>query len=382
MFEERYSLMRGGMMYRLTRFGRRGGEGWMAPPVTIVLMTIVLLPTIVLAAMDRTLLGGVQVPLLRDYTVWARFVLAMPLLILAVPVADERLWRAMHHLQGLVTPEDQPRFEAVLARVRRWRDSVIPELLLFVLAVAGAVTVAALDVFDHVSSWRHGNGHALSPAGLWLHWVGMPLFRFLCLLWMWRFLLWLSLLWRLSRLHLTLYVAHPDGHGGLGILGFAQAAFLVMPLVGSLLLCGSLAVEIAYLGVTLMSLRYVLLGYVVIALTVMIAPLLLFVPKLAALKRAGLMDYGVIGTDCAEQFDTTWAGRARGEARPILHAGDPSALADFTAVYSTVDTLVVVPIQRYVLIAFVAASAAPLLPLVLLVMPVDEVLDKLFSSMV
>ncbi|MDI9239162.1 hypothetical protein QLQ15_09590 [Lysobacter sp. LF1] len=383
MFDERYSLLRGGMLYRATHLGRLHKQGWMAPPVAIALLLIVLLPTVVLSAMDGTLLGGgVQIPLVRDYTVWARFVLAMPLLVLAVPVADERLWRAMHHLHGLVTPDDRARFEQVLERVRRWRDSVVPELILFVLAIGGSLTLAPLDVFKAVTDWRDGGGQALSPAGLWLHWVGMPVFRFLFLVWTWRFVLWVCLLWRFSRLRLTLYASHPDGHGGLGFLGFAQAAFIVMPTVGSLLLCGSLAMEITYLHVTLHSLRYVLLGYVVLSLLVMIAPLALFVPGLSALKRASMMTYGVVGTDCAEQFDKNWISRERGEARPILQAGDSSALADYTAVYTTVSTMVVLPIQRYVLISFIVASVAPLLPLALLVMPVDEILDKLLSSMV
>jgi hypothetical protein len=380
MFDERYSLLRGGMLYRLTRFGRPHSSGGMAGPVTVGLLVVVLLPTIVLAARAGSLVDGVQIPLLRDYTVWARFVLAMPLLVLAAPVADERLWRAMHHLHGLVTPLDQGRFEKDLNRVRRWRDSVLPELMLFVIAVSGSLTLPTLDVFAQIGNWR-GEGQALSPAGMWLHWVGMPVFRFLSLLWLWRFLLWVSLLWRFSRLQLTLYASHPDGRGGLAFLGFAQAAFIVMPTVGALLLCGSLAMEIEYLGVTLHSLRYVLAGYVVLALVVMIAPLALFVPRLAAIKRAGLMAYGVIGTDCAEQFDITWAERERGEARPILHAGDPSALTDFTSIYTTVSTMVVLPLQRYVLISFIAAAAVPLLPLLLLVMPVDQILDKLLSAM-
>jgi hypothetical protein len=78
MFDERYSLLRGGMLYRLTRFGRPHSSGGMAGPVAVGLLVVVLLPTIVLAARAGSLVDGVQIPLLRDYTVWARFVLAMP----------------------------------------------------------------------------------------------------------------------------------------------------------------------------------------------------------------------------------------------------------------------------------------------------------------
>ncbi|HZX76644.1 hypothetical protein [Lysobacter sp.] len=382
MIDERYSLMRGGMVYRLMRADRlERTERPLAPWVALALLIIVLVPVGMLAARDGTLVGGVQVPLLRDYTVWARFVLCMPLLVLAAPLADERLWRAQRHLGQLVEPQDHDRFMQGLQGIRRWRDSVWPELLLFAIAVASAFTAPPLDVYVKVTSWRF-DGEGSTAAGLWLNFVGMPLFRFLVLLWLWRQLLWICLLWQFARVRLALHAAHPDGCAGLSFLGFAQASFIVLPLMGALLVTGSLAMEVEYLQATLHSLRYVLLGYIVLGVAIMVAPLLLLSPRLAAIKRASLLAYGALGTDCAEQFENKWLGRARGGAAPILEAGDSSALADLTGVYATVNGMSTVPLQRFVLIQFALAASAPLLPVVLLTMPIDELLDKLLSSLI
>lgn len=378
--DERYSLLRGGPIYRLSRIAGHSGR-LSAPLIAGVLLTIVLVPAVVMTLMRGTLLDGVAMPFVRDYTVWTRFLLAMPLLVLAAPMADERLWRALHHLRGLVLPDDHDRFESTVARLRRWRDSNVPELALFALAIAASYLAPQLPLYEQVGNWR-ADARGLTPAGLWIHWVGMPAFRFLYFLWLWRLLLWICLLARFARLDLALHAAHPDGRGGLAFLGFAQTAFVVLPLAGGLLVAGSCAVEIEYLDTTMRSLRFVLLGYVVLALAMMIAPLLLLTPRLAALKRAGLFAYGALGTDCTEEFEQKWLGRARGDAAPIIEAGDPSALADLTGVYSTVSGMVTVPVQRFVLIQFLVASIAPLLPLVLLEMPVDELLEKLFSALV
>jgi hypothetical protein len=280
----------------------------------------------------------------------------------------------------MVQPDDMTRFEAALARLRRWRDSSLPELALFVLAVSGSFFAPPLPMYEQVANWRN-DAHGLTPAGLWIHWVGLPLLRFLLLLWLWRLLLWSSLLWRFARLELALHAAHPDGRGGLAFLGIAQTAFIVIPLVGGLLVTGSCAVEIAYLDVTLRSMRAVLISYVVLVLAAMMAPLLLLTPRLTELKRNGLMAYGALGTDCVEEFEGKWLGRARGDAAPVLEAGDSSALVDLTGVYATVAGMVTVPIQRHVLIQFLIAGIAPLLPLALLVMPVNELVDKLFAAL-
>jgi len=381
--DERYSLMRGGLLYRLSH---AGGAAWTerpyAPWVAFALLMVVLVPVIVLCAMDRRLLGdGVAVPLVRDYTVWARFLVAMPALVLAAPLGDERMWRSLSHLRNLVQPDDEANFERALAKLRRWRDSPWPELVLFAIAIGGVFAAPTLPLYDHATSWRNEGAH-LTPAGLWLSWVGFPVFRFLVLLWLWRFLLWVCLIARFSRLDLALHAAHPDGCGGVGFLGYAHASFLVMPFVGGLLVAGSCAVEVEHLGVRLSSLHLLLGGYAVFAIGIMLAPLLLLTPKLAALKRNSLLAYGALGTDTSEEFEHRWLGRPRRAAAPILDGGDPSALADLTAVYATASRMGTVPVQRWILLQFIGATLLPLSPLLLLVMPLDELLQKLFSMLV
>ncbi|MDR0183296.1 hypothetical protein [Lysobacter arvi] len=380
--DERYSLMRGGLLYRLTH---AGGAAWTerayAPWIAFALLMIVLVPAVAMSAHDGRLLDGVAVPLIRDYNVWARFALAMPALVLAAPLADERMWRSLDHLRSLVDPADHAQFERALNRLRGWRDSIWPELLLFAVAISGSFAAPTLPLYDLVATWRD-DGAQLTPAGLWLTWVGFPVFRFLTLLWLWRFLLWVCLLARFARLDLALHAAHPDGCGGVAFLGYAHASFLVMPLVGSLLVAGSCAVEVEHLGVRLTSLHLLLGGYVVFAIAFVLAPLLLLTPKLAALKRNSLLAYGALGTDTSEEFESRWLGRARRAAAPILNAGDASALADLTAVYATANRMGTVPVQRWILLQFLGATVLPLLPLALLVMPLDQLLQKLFSMLV
>jgi hypothetical protein len=381
MSDLRYSLLRGGLVYRVSRIsGLSRVQRRLAPLVAIVLVLIILVPMVAAAARDGTLVGGVTIPLLYDYSIWARFLIAVPLLVLAAPMADERLWRAIKHLLDLVDASDRGRFEEVLAQMRRWRDANTPELVLFALSIFASYAIPVLGLLDDVSDWK-GNAGAMSFAALWLKWVAMPVIRFLVLLWFWRLALWTLLLLRFSRFNLDLHAAHPDGRGGLAFLGYAQTAFLVLPLVGGISLAGTLALDVQYYGAELKSLRFIMAGWVVLGVALMVAPLLLLVPRLAALKRNSLLAYGALGTDCSESFEQRWLGRARGGASPILEAGDSSALCDLTGVYATVKEMGTIPLQRFLLTQFALAAAVPLLPVILMRMPLKELLGKIFSAL-
>jgi len=83
MKDDSYSLLRGGPAYRLTRAAglhRRGVPT--AAVIAMGLLLIVLAPMIAATAVDGTLFGNrVRIPLLLDYTIGARFLIAMPLLV-------------------------------------------------------------------------------------------------------------------------------------------------------------------------------------------------------------------------------------------------------------------------------------------------------------
>ena len=115
---EHFSLMRGGPTFRLVRGLARLLPGANLPAVlSVLLVTATFVPLLVLCGRDGTLLAGtVAMPLLGDWFVMFRFLLALPLLVLAAAGADAMLRTAIGQLfrSGLVADRDRPRFGAVL----------------------------------------------------------------------------------------------------------------------------------------------------------------------------------------------------------------------------------------------------------------------------
>lgn len=388
MINDSFSLMRGGPVYRLLRalgLIRQGMRTtrWVAALLTLVAVA----PLLVLTALDGTLLPGfasVRMPLLGDYALIARFLVAMPLLVLAAPVCDELLRQSLIQFShsSMVHPVQREPFDAVLGRMQRLRDSSLPELACLLLAVApplmGAMPVGMLH---GVSDWAH-TGDELTQAGHWFGVVSTSVFRFVALIWLWRFLLWAWLLWRFSRIDLDIRAAHPDSAGGLGFLGVIQQRFAVLAFAGGVLLSGYCMNHMVYLDETLHSLRFLLLGYVVFSTLLLVAPLLTMTPLMLKAKRKGLLLYSALGHNATHAFDRRWLGERKADASTLLDTGDASAICDFTSVYDTVRRMSIVPVSWWNLGWLVVAAALPLGPLVFFALSVDEVLSRLAGILV
>jgi hypothetical protein len=216
----RFLLMEGGPAHRLEiRLGlmRANSRSLLGKPFLSIVATWV--PLLLLSALQGNATGHlVPLSFLRDIAVHARFLLAVPILLLATPVLGPRIADAAGHFveSGLVPEEDYKRVDAAIALGLRWGDSAAAEIVLILLAYA--TTVANLtSTAVQVSTWyavRTVSGIALTWAGWWFVFFCVPLMQFLILRWLWRLFLWAQFLWRMNRLKLRLIPTHPDQAGG------------------------------------------------------------------------------------------------------------------------------------------------------------------------
>jgi hypothetical protein len=378
-----FSLMRGGPVFRLMEMLGLVRPGVpTAPLVAILLVVVAFAPLVALAISEGMLLPRPgRIALFGDYAVLARLLVAMPVLVLAAGRGDEVLRGAMRYIgrSGLVPEAEHAGFERLVHRARKLRDSMAPESLCALIAIASAFWTDAH--FSHVEGFAHwalGSDGTLSNAGTWFAWVSAPVFRFVGLVWIWRFLLWTWVLWRLSRLHLSLHAAHPDGAGGLGFLAPTQARFAVMAFAGGCLISGDVMVKMVYAGASLKSAQWELIGYIVGSTVLVLLPLLFMAPRMAAVRRRGLLDLGALGQQASEDFDVRWRP-PKEPGEPLLDSPNPSTMTDFTAMYATAKSMAMMPVTKPALLSVAILAAAPLLPPVLQAISIDELLRKLLG---
>ncbi|XDA97013.1 hypothetical protein AB1M95_12875 [Sulfitobacter sp. LCG007] len=182
---------------------------------------------------------------LSDANAFARYLLAAPLLVLMDRRVDAQLRRYLAHFVDapLIAPHHMSDAAAAIVRAidraRNREALVICAALAFCLVLCG-------HLFREVQlpDWRYtGDADAtrVTLAGLWAGVVAAPLFWFLLLRAIWRYLCWAMLLRQVARLDLRLVAAHPDNSGGLGFLGQHPNVFSALMFALAVSVAGSVA---------------------------------------------------------------------------------------------------------------------------------------------
>jgi hypothetical protein len=382
---EQLSLEEGGPSWRLwMRIGLAPAHPVPLGKRALVLALLCWLPLLVLSELAGLARGDqVAVPFLRDFASYARFLLAIALLVLADAAVAGRIRAVVAHFDsaGLVGPAVRPAFVAVLESSRRLVSSGWPELVMVALAYLLTFSVVQTELHDGSASWHAlpgADGEALTAAGWWYALVSVPLFQFLFMRWIFRGVVWARVLGQISRLDLRLVATHPDRAGGLAFVALGQTGFAILVLAASASLAAKLADEVVYRGVTLESLYPAMGAFALIATLIVLAPLLTFAPKLAALKRDALFGYAKLSSLHDTAFDAKWRS-ADADPAALLGDPDPSSLADLASGYERAKALRPVPVNMAAVFPLVIAAALPMLPLIATQVPLKDILKVLLK---
>jgi hypothetical protein len=342
------------------------------------------IPLLILCLLQGNAYGDhVAIPFLRDFAAYTRFLLSLPLLVIAVTVLGPHLAHAAAHFvhSGLVIEEDYKRFDWAVEEGLRLRDSVIAEIIIAVLAYCAAFT-SLKGMAVQASTWylqRTSTGFALTLAGWWFVFFCVPLFQFLLLRWMWRLFLWGQFLWRMSKLHLQLIPTHPDEAGGLGFVGEAHRFFSIIPFAFSISASGVLANDVVYDKIPLPHFAALIAAFVTLVVILFLLPLCVFAPLLLQTKRTGIYKYGALATEYTSSFQKKWITTPPPREEVLLGTGDIQSLADLGNSFAFIEKMGPMPMDRRMPIILVAATAIPMVPLLLTMMPLKEVLKLLFK---
>ena len=382
-----FSLVLGGPLFQLLRRAHLSDDALtMARRRVVVIALLAWLPLLVLSALEGRALGGsVAVPFLLDVEVHIRYLIALPLLVAAELVVHRRMRHVVELFmeRRLIADSAVPRFEAAIASAFRLRNSVLAEVLLiaFVYGV-GILVVWRQYMALHTGTWYatpSATGSTLSLAGIWYGFVSLPLFQFLLVRWYFRLFIWARFLWQVSRIELSLIPTHPDRLGGLGFLAATVHAFTLLAVAHGAMLAGPIANRIFYLGAGLLEFKVeiaVVLGFV---LALVLAPMLAFAPQLAQTKRTGLREYGTLAERYVREFDDKWLRGGAPEGEALVGSADIQSLADLGNSHEMVKSIRPAPVTKEMVIQLAAATLAPIVPLALTMMPLEELLKKLLG---
>jgi hypothetical protein len=378
-----FSLVRGGLLYKLLvymRLMRPDLEPLYYRAIFFGLLTW--LPLLILSAMQGMALGGsIKVPFLYDLTELVRFLLAVPLLIMAERVVDNRSNEVIRHFidSDLIEDKDIPQYEAIVRQIMRMVKAIPVEGVIVVLVIL--YTLFLRMEFSEVSStWQFlvtPSGQERTPAGWWYLTVSIPIFQFLMARWLYRYLLWCWFLWRVSRLELRLISTHPDRVGGLAFLGVLQVKFCPIIFALASVVSAYIGREILFGGASLQHYQMMIPGDIILLVIIFLGPYLVFSVQLFRAKVRGFLAYSALANDYTFSFHRKWIGKENPNGEQLLGTSDIQSLADISNSFAIVRDMRIVPFDlRTTIIPFAACAVIPFLPLLLLVFPLEEIVMK------
>jgi hypothetical protein len=107
-----------------------------------------------------------------------------------------------------------------------------------------------------------------------------------------------------------------------------------------------------------------------------LAPLLVFLPRLARTKREGLTEYGRLAQRYVREFDQKWLRGGVPASEPLVGSCDIQSLADLGNSFEVVKGMKLVPFTRETVVQLAVITLLPVAPLVLTMIPLGELLDR------
>jgi hypothetical protein len=269
----------------------------------------------------------------------------------------------------IVAIEDLPAFNMAVQSALRARNSTAAELTLLILVYTlGWIWRGQLAV--SVPTWYampEANHMNLTLAGYWYAFVSIPIFQFIMLRWYMRLVIWFRLLWRISKLNLHLSAANPDRAGGIGFLGKSSYAFAPILFAQGALLAGSIATRVVDEGKGVLSFKMVAIGFVAFFVLIIFSPLVMFTPLLASRRKKAIAEYGLLATRLVFRFEDNWMRACDLQTSELPHAEDIREMTDMDDLCSNVRQMRLVPFGTDDIVRLAVTTAAPLLPLLLMI---------------
>jgi hypothetical protein len=145
------------------------------------------------------------------------------------------------------------------------------------------------------------------------------------------------------------------------------------------MLAGLLASRVLYRGESVMLFKLQIAGFIGFFVFAILCPLLIFTPKMAQARRKGLAEYGLLTQRYVESFGGKWVLRDSSTPEELLGAADIQSLADLGNSYGLVRDMRPVPFGLDDVSRLAAATAAPLVPLLLTIFSPEELLMRIIK---
>jgi len=313
-----------------------------------------------------------------DFAVHARYLVALPVLVLAERDGIPQLERIVRQFveTGLITDADRPGYHRAVTSTRRLLNSSYGDVIAIIAAYLAVIAISANAPAGLIANWQRGGFGYFSLAGWWHVCISLPLLLIIFFGWIWRLMLWGRFLFLTARLDLQLLPSHPDKVGGLSFVNTSLRGFRLISFGFGAVAAGAVADRVVYNGESLANFKGLVIGLIIFLLILFAGPLTVFVWRIRHAKWRGIFAYGVLANRLGREFEAKWLSAGTQVKRDVLEQPDFSATTDFYGVAANVYEMRDLPFALRDLIAPLVPALVPFAIVALFTIPIQVVIDS------
>lgn len=382
---EDFSLSEGGPFHRAlvkTKLINRPGK------VALIGLFIAWVPLLIITSINGTAFYGTEMPFLKDAAIQGRLLLAIPLLIIIRHTIDIKVNAVIHYIaDALMSPEErQIIVSTAIYRAKKLTNSAMTELILVIIVIVYSISLVKNQTFGELqggtTSWMavfHEGNQDLTFAGRWAFFISIPIFQFLFFRWLWRYFVWILLLFRLSKSRMQLKPTHADKAGGLGIIMLAQRSFNMLFVAAGLVVSGELIVRLMKDPGSFNTVQNEIIGFIVVCVILILLPMLFFMGKLLLTKQKALKDLSKLSATLSSRFEEEWINDQPIDKRISESDVDPSMLFDYAGVFESVQQMRPFPVTIRDVAGLAISLFVPFIPLLVIHFSIVELLQRIIK---
>jgi hypothetical protein len=169
---------------------------------------------------------------------------------------------------------------------------------------------------------------------------------------------------------------HPDQAGGLGFLARSMTALAPVFVAQTITIAGEIGGRVFQDSVRIDQFVPDIIGFPIVFTLLAAAPLAFFSSALIRAGFQGALEYGELASHYVDEFRQTWMAARKPPSSPLLGSADIQSLADLSNSFQVVRGMQVLPVGFRSVLALIASTALPFLPLALSVLPLEELVRR------
>lgn len=326
-----------------------------------------------------------------DFAAYAQFFVGIPLFIVAERLLSENMLGAARDFwqSGVIAPADQPKLTKIESDIETARKKFLPEIICIALAFILAFMTIGPELFvsSDMQTWhvaKSESGRWLTAAGAWEMLVALPIQIYWWVRWIWKIVLWYWYLSSIAKFKLVLVASHPDHTGGISFLSDVQAKFAIVILafgISNVVATIGYKLAIEHAPITLPPVWGPVVGFVIGAPLLFLAPLFLFTKQLHRTKKRALSQFRQKAMASALWVEEQWLQAPgeidqEGEARREL-----AQLQLLTGFYERISRMRVVPFDLRSAAQLIGSAVGPMIPLIPYFVSIPEPWQKLLEAL-